>query len=44
MIVVLRSVVFPSGRFGVVVVVVAVMSVVVRIHKKDSQALLSCGK
>ena len=44
MIVVLRSVVFPSGRFGVVVVVVAVMSVVVRIHPKDSQALLSCGR
>ena len=29
-----RSVVFPSGRFGVVVVVVAVMPVVVRIQKK----------
>ena len=39
-----RSVVFPSGRFGVVMVVVAVVSVVVRIQKEDSQALLSCGR
>ena len=44
MIVVLRSVAFLSGRLGVVVVVVAVMSVVGWIHPEDSQALLPCGR